>query len=162
EGRRGESTTGVRPDGKGRAREYPVEPMFSLRISRSSRVIFEREIGFHPESPKALALRRLNAEGATHRDELIDRVASIEPAGEEDVFDLTEEATDHFVAGGLVVHNCSEYMFLDDTACNLASINLVKFLREDGSFDIDGFRHACRLWTTVLEISVLMGAYPRP
>ena len=55
---------------------------------------------------------------------------------------------------------CSEYMFLDDTACNLASINLVKFLREDGSFDIEGFRHACRLWTTVLEISVLMGSYP--
>ncbi|HEX5529338.1 MAG TPA: adenosylcobalamin-dependent ribonucleoside-diphosphate reductase, partial [Methylomirabilota bacterium] len=57
---------------------------------------------------------------------------------------------------------CSEYMFLDDTACNLASINLVKFLREDGSFDVDGFRHACRLWTAVLEISVLMAAYPSP
>ena len=55
---------------------------------------------------------------------------------------------------------CSEYLFLDDTACNLASINLIKFLREDGSFDVDGFRHACRLWTTVLEISVLMAAYP--
>ena len=55
---------------------------------------------------------------------------------------------------------CSEYMFLDDTACNLASINLVKFLREDGAFDAEGFRHACRLWTVVLEISVLMAAYP--
>src|SRR5689334_9556803 len=57
---------------------------------------------------------------------------------------------------------CSEYMFLDDTACNLASVNLVKFLREDGSFDVEGFRHACRLWTAVLEISVLMAAYPSP
>jgi ribonucleoside-diphosphate reductase alpha chain len=57
---------------------------------------------------------------------------------------------------------CSEYMFLDDTACNLASINLVKFLGEDGSFDVEGFRHACRLWTVVLEISVLMAAYPSP
>ncbi len=55
---------------------------------------------------------------------------------------------------------CSEYMFLDDTACNLASINLVKFLSEDGTFDVEGFRHACRLWTIVLEISVLMAAYP--
>ena len=55
---------------------------------------------------------------------------------------------------------CSEYMFLDDTACNLASINLVKFLREDGSFDIDGFRHTVRLWTMVLEISVLMASFP--
>ena len=57
---------------------------------------------------------------------------------------------------------CSEYLFLDDTACNLASINLAKFLREDGSFDVEGFRHACRLWTMVLEISVLMAAYPSP
>ena len=85
---------------------------------------------------------------------------AIEPAGEADVFDLTEDVTHHFVAGGLVVHNCSEYMFLDDTACNLASINLVKFLREDGSFDVEGFRHACRLWTLVLEISVLMARLP--
>jgi len=57
---------------------------------------------------------------------------------------------------------CSEYMFLDDTACNLASVNLIKFLQPDGSFDVDGFRHACRLWTIVLEISVLMAAYPSP
>ncbi|WP_036766981.1 adenosylcobalamin-dependent ribonucleoside-diphosphate reductase [Parvularcula oceani] len=55
---------------------------------------------------------------------------------------------------------CSEYMFLDDTACNLASVNLLKFLREDGSFDTESFRHACRLWTMVLEISVGMASYP--
>jgi ribonucleoside-diphosphate reductase alpha chain len=55
---------------------------------------------------------------------------------------------------------CSEYMFLDDTACNLASINLVKFLREDGSFDVEAYRHAIRLWTIVLEISVLMASFP--
>ena len=56
---------------------------------------------------------------------------------------------------------CSEYMFLDDTACNLASINLMKFYdRESGRFDVDGFEHATRLWTIVLEISVLMAAFP--
>ena len=55
---------------------------------------------------------------------------------------------------------CSEYMFLDDTACNLASINLMNFLNEDGSFDVAGFRHASRLWTIVLEISVLMAQFP--
>jgi ribonucleoside-diphosphate reductase alpha chain len=55
---------------------------------------------------------------------------------------------------------CSEYMFLDDTACNLASINLVKFLSDDGSFDIESFRHTVRLWTIVLEISVLMASFP--
>ena len=55
---------------------------------------------------------------------------------------------------------CSEYMFLDDTACNLASINLQKFLHEDGTFDLEGYKHASRLWTIVLEISVLMASFP--
>ena len=55
---------------------------------------------------------------------------------------------------------CSEYMFLDDTACNLASLNLAAFQRGDGGFDIARFEHAVRLWTVVLEISVLMAQYP--
>jgi ribonucleoside-diphosphate reductase alpha chain len=55
---------------------------------------------------------------------------------------------------------CSEYMFLDDTACNLASLNLMTFRREDGSFAVDDFVHACRLWTIVLEIAVLMAQFP--
>jgi ribonucleoside-diphosphate reductase alpha chain len=137
-------------------------PTHSLRISRASRVLFEQQIGFHTESPKAAALARVNGEEPAIGEDLTDEVAAIEPAGLADVFDLTEEVTHHFVAGGLVVHNCSEYLFLDDTACNLASINLVKFLREDGTIDVEGFRHACRLWTAVLEISVLMAAYPSP
>jgi ribonucleoside-diphosphate reductase alpha chain len=58
---------------------------------------------------------------------------------------------------------CSEYMFLDDTACNLASINLAKFYNsETGEFDVEGYRHAIRLWTIVLEISVLMAQFPSP
>jgi ribonucleoside-diphosphate reductase alpha chain len=55
---------------------------------------------------------------------------------------------------------CSEYMFLDDTACNLASLNLCSFLTPDGGFDLPGYRHAIRLWTMVLEISVLMAQFP--
>ncbi len=55
---------------------------------------------------------------------------------------------------------CSEYMFLDDTACNLASLNLLAFRRDDGTFDIDAYEHAVRLWTIVLEISVLMAQFP--
>ena len=55
---------------------------------------------------------------------------------------------------------CSEYMFLDDTACNLASLNLLAFQREDGLFDIAAFEHAVRLWTVTLEISVLMAQFP--
>jgi len=56
---------------------------------------------------------------------------------------------------------CSEYMFLDNTACNLASLNLVKFYDDEtGSFDIEAYEHAIRVWTMVLEISVTMAQFP--
>lgn len=56
---------------------------------------------------------------------------------------------------------CSEYMFLDDTACNLASLNLLKYYDgATGVFDVDSFRHATRIWTLILEISVYMAQFP--
>jgi ribonucleoside-diphosphate reductase alpha chain len=56
---------------------------------------------------------------------------------------------------------CSEYMFLDNTACNLASANLRRFFDEEtGIFNVEGFQYVCRLWTVVLEISVLMAQFP--
>lgn len=56
---------------------------------------------------------------------------------------------------------CSEYMFLDDTACNLASLNLFKFFNEEtDKFDIESMKHTIRLWTITLEISVLMAQFP--
>ena len=56
---------------------------------------------------------------------------------------------------------CSEYMFLDDTACNLASLNLAYFYDDEtGAFKLDDYKHAVRLWTIVLEISVLMAQFP--
>ena len=61
---------------------------------------------------------------------------------------------------GCFIHN-SEYMFLDDTACNLASLNLLKFYNAASArFDVDSFRHASRLWTLILEISVYMAQFP--
>ncbi|MEP3846350.1 MAG: vitamin B12-dependent ribonucleotide reductase [Paracoccaceae bacterium] len=54
---------------------------------------------------------------------------------------------------------CSEYMFLDDTACNLASMNLLTFLK-DGEFQVDNYMHATRLWTLTLEVSVMMAQFP--
>ena len=66
-------------------------------------------------------------------------------------------------AGGRIdgSNPCSEYMFLNDTACNLASLNLLAFTDlESGEFDLPGYQHATRLWTIVLEISVLMAQFP--
>ncbi|MEQ8815874.1 MAG: vitamin B12-dependent ribonucleotide reductase [Thalassobaculum sp.] len=65
-------------------------------------------------------------------------------------------------AGGRInaSNPCSEYMFLDDTACNLASMNLMQFQRADGTFDVAAYEHATRLWTVTLEIAVLMAQFP--
>jgi ribonucleoside-diphosphate reductase alpha chain len=72
-------------------------------------------------------------------------------------------------SGPILASNpCSEYMFLDDTACNLASLNLLSFRQPSevvgagmtGGFDIEGYEHATRLWTIVLEISVTMAQFP--
>jgi len=55
---------------------------------------------------------------------------------------------------------CSEFMFIDDSACNLASLNLTKFLREDGRFDVEAFRHAVRIFILAQEILVDFASYP--
>ena len=55
---------------------------------------------------------------------------------------------------------CSEYMFIDDTACNLASINLLQFKKDNASFDIEAYEYTTRLWTLTLEISVMMAQFP--
>jgi ribonucleoside-diphosphate reductase alpha chain len=57
---------------------------------------------------------------------------------------------------------CSEYMFLNDTACNLASLNLMKFVRDDGEFDVESYRYAARLTITAQEILVDNASYPTP
>ena len=74
-------------------------------------------------------------------------------------FDTTMNEWHTCPAGGRLraTNPCSEYVFLDDTACNLASINLVRLYDEEkGEFDVAGYRHVVRLWTIALEISVLM------
>jgi len=160
--RRAGVTTAELPDGRGGARVFAVKEMYSLRISRSSRMIFEREIGFDPNSPKAGRLAELNEQFAAYRDDLTDEVALIEALDDEDVYDLTEETTHHFVANGMVVHNCSEFMFLNDSACNLASFNLMKFRDENGEFDIPAFRQAVAVTITAMEIIVGNASYPTP
>lgn len=148
------------PDGKGGTKIYQVKEIHSLRISRSSRMIFAQEIGFDPASPKTEALKELNASFEAYEDLPIDEIVEITLLREEPVFDLTERATNHFVANGLVIHNCSEYMFLDDSACNLASVNLIKFVDEEGKFNIDAYRHTCRIMFIAQEILVDFSSYP--
>jgi ribonucleoside-diphosphate reductase alpha chain len=78
-------------------------------------------------------------------------------------FDTTINAWHTCPEGGRInaSNPCSEYMFLDDTACNLASLNLTTFFdRDSATFDVPAMRHSIRLWTVTLEISVLMAQFP--
>ena len=78
-------------------------------------------------------------------------------------FDTTINDWHTCPAGGRIngSNPCSEYMFLDDTACNLASLNLMQFYDTEGAkFDLDGYLHTIDIWTTVLEISVAMAQFP--
>src|SRR6201999_2901561 len=132
-----------------------------LVIPPISLAAFQRHIGLFMGT-KAFDLS-VAVEGALvqHVDAHFDRVATLTPLGKQQVFDLTEPTTHSFIANGITVHNCSEYMFLDDTACNLASLNVLTFFDADHrQFDIEAFKHGTRLWTIVLEISVLMASFP--
>jgi ribonucleotide reductase alpha subunit len=149
-----------------------------LRIDSGSLRAFSKHIGllpgkkleqlatavsFTPVSGGApsLVTSSFNASRFAEVSENFDFVSTLTPLGRQQVFDLTERVTHSFVANGITVHNCSEYMFLDDTACNLASLNVLTFFdAETRRFDIEGYKHAIRLWTIVLEISVLMASFP--
>jgi ribonucleoside-diphosphate reductase alpha chain len=133
-----------------------------LRIKSTSLGRFVQHIGVLSERKLngliALADRQISTAELTGN---YDHFASLTSLGRQQVFDLTEPVTQSFIANGITVHNCSEYMFLDDTACNLASLNVLTFFdAETRRFDIEGYRHAIRLWTVVLEISVLMASFP--
>jgi ribonucleoside-diphosphate reductase alpha chain len=140
-------------------------PRHGLRIDPGSLRFFYQHVSLLPGSK----LEQLGAVSALPSAdcqpptavEHWDAFATLTAMGRQQVFDLTEPTTHSFIANGLTVHNCSEYMFLDDTACNLASLNVLTFFDADGrSFDIEAYKHGIRLWTIVLEISVLMASFP--
>ncbi|MBN9119740.1 MAG: HNH endonuclease [Planctomycetes bacterium] len=104
------------------------------------------------------------------------KVVSVEFDGVEDVYDGTVDSHHNFAIvtsktaspvapkdfdySGCFIHN-SEYAFLDDTACNLASLNLITFFDTKSSkFDVEAYRHAVRIWTVILEVSVYMAQFP--
>src|SRR6266536_1442949 len=73
---------------------------------------------------------------------------------------LSEPRNHSYIVNGVVVRNCSEYVHLDNSACNLASLNLLTFLAEDGSFDVTGFKAAVEVVFTAQEILVGNADYP--
>lgn len=148
------------PDGRGGTKLYSVVQMHSLRISREGRVAYEEQIGFGNASKKD-KLSTLNAEVGAYSEAMTDGVKSLEYVGELPVYDLTEPETSHFVANGILVHNCSEYLHANNTSCNLASFNAYRFLK-DGRIDKTSLRTATRLAMVAADLNVEEGGFPIP
>ena len=88
------------------------------------------------------------------------RLVSRESHGFETTYNLTEPRNHSYIVGGTVVANCREYVHLDNSSCNLASINLLKFLGDDNKFDVEGFRQITELIITAMDISICFADFP--
>jgi ribonucleoside-diphosphate reductase alpha chain len=139
--------------------DYASGPSFDLRVTGSDTERFAEFIGF--SSPrKGLELQTLIDEVTRYRTKGTTRLAGREFDGQAVVYNLTEPLNHSYIVDGVVVANCSEYMSIDDSACNLASLNLLRFVHSDGEFDVDRFRAAVEVVFTAQEILVGHSDYP--
>ena len=134
-------------------------PSFDLRISGRSMAEFRIRIGFDHEDKAAKLAVVLADHGHYTKDESV-RLVSRKSQGFETTYNLTEPRNHSYVVSGVVVANCSEYLHLDNSSCNLASLNLMKFVREDLTFDSELFTKAVELVITAMDISICFADFP--
>jgi ribonucleoside-diphosphate reductase alpha chain len=132
---------------------------FDLRITGRDMERFADAIGFStPRKQSALENLLSDTTRYSTRGEI--RLVGREADGQEHVYNLTEPLHHSYIVDGVVCANCSEYMHVDDSACNLASLNLMKFRDEDGAFNVEDFRHAVDIVFLAQEIVVTPSSYP--
>ncbi|MGO9297545.1 MAG: LAGLIDADG family homing endonuclease, partial [Streptosporangiaceae bacterium] len=134
-------------------------PSFDLRITGRSLREFGARIGFSLTSKARKLLNVVASTTAYSKDETV-RLVSRESRGFETTYNLTEPRNHSYIVSGIVVANCSEYVHLDNSSCNLASINLLKFLRPDDTFDVDKFIKVTELVITAMDISICFADFP--
>jgi ribonucleoside-diphosphate reductase alpha chain len=138
---------------------YPSRQTYDLRVTGSDVDRFAEAIGFSAPSKQRVLeqlLRTTTRYATKGRTTLVSR----DTDGQEVVYNLTEPLHHSYIVDGFVVANCSEYMHVDDSACNLASLNLMKFRRPDGTFDVEAFEHAVDVMILAQEIIVSPSSYP--
>ena len=141
--------------------QYLSKDMFDLRITGSDMAVFADRIGFAAPR-KQVALRQLLADCERYETKREARLVSRELDGQAVVYNLNEPLHHSYIVEGVLVANCSEYMSIDDSACNLASLNLMRFVDADGEFDADRFARAVDVVFTAQEILVGFSEYPTP
>ncbi len=138
---------------------YVSGPMFDLRIANESLALYSEHIGFTLPA-KAAKLERLLSNHRVYAKRVTTHLVERADDGVELTYNLSEPRNHSYIVNGLVVRNCSEYLSLDNSACNLASLNLLRYLNDDGSFDVEGFRASVEVMFTAQEILVGNSDYP--
>jgi ribonucleoside-diphosphate reductase alpha chain len=139
--------------------EYPTREGFDLRITGTDLARFATEIGFSCPRKQA-AVEGVMNERTLYTTKPSTKLVALEDDGQETVYNLTEPLHHSYIVDGLVVANCSEYMHVDNSACNLASLNLMKFRHANGTFDVESFEHAVDVMLLAQEIVVGPSSYP--
>ncbi|MGH3396471.1 MAG: LAGLIDADG family homing endonuclease [Streptosporangiaceae bacterium] len=134
-------------------------PSFDLRITGRSLREFAGRIGFSLPGKQRKLLDIVSSTSFYRTDETV-RLTSRTSRGFETTYNLTEPRNHSYIVSGTVVANCSEYVHLDNSSCNLASINLLKFLRDDDTFDAQRFRDVSELVITAMDISICFADFP--
>jgi ribonucleoside-diphosphate reductase alpha chain len=134
-------------------------PSFDLRITGPSLREFAATIGFTLPSKSAKLTQVVDHHGVYNVKETV-RLVSRESRGFETTYNLTEPRNHSYVVSGVVVANCSEYMSLDNSSCNLASLNLMSFLRDDDTFDAVTYQKVVELVITAMDISICFADFP--
>jgi ribonucleoside-diphosphate reductase alpha chain len=134
-------------------------PNYDLRITAGAIRDFYRLISFSLPGKQAKLAEIIEQTGYYKVDRTV-RIVSRESKGFQTTYNLTEPRNHSYIVGGTVVANCSEYLSLDNSSCNLASINLLKFLREDDTFDAARFAKLTELIITAMDISITFADFP--
>jgi ribonucleotide reductase alpha subunit len=134
-------------------------PSFDLRITAGALREYYRLIGFSLPGKQAKLGEIVRSTEFYEVDRTV-RMVNRQSLGFELTCNLTEPRNHSYIVGGTVVANCSEYVHLDNSSCNLASINLLKFLGSDDTFDVKRFEQITELVITAMDISICFADFP--
>jgi ribonucleoside-diphosphate reductase alpha chain len=147
----------TRPDGS--VVTYDAKTSYQLRIANGNIEKFASVINFRLSRKAGILSDIIVTQTAYHRDQTT-RMVERTDEGIALTYNLSEPRNHSYVANGIVVRNCSEYMSLDNSSCNLASLNLLKFLKDDDTFDAATFAKAVEFIITAMDISICFADFP--
>jgi len=157
--RKGSSAGYAHKNADGTVVHYRQSTSYQLRVTGESLDIFAAEIGFRLSRKAGLLADAVRGRKPYRTDRTI-RLVERTDEGVELTYNLSEPRNHSYVANGVVVRNCSEYMSLDNSSCNLASLNLMKFLKDDDTFDGVRFVKAVEYIITAMDISICFADFP--